>query len=328
MSCWVGATQKNSRRCLRTAGRAITPTHFSAASGFGTTSKNRRNSKNMATTTQPVTKQRLTERPAWKQLEDHCQKTRAVHLRDLFANDGERGLRFTAEATGLFLDYSKNRVTNETIRLLLQLAEESGLRGRLDAMFAGQKINRTEDRAVLHVALRAPRTESIFVDGKDVVPGVHEVLDRMTNFAERIRSGEWKGHTGKRIRNIVNMGIGGSDLGPVMAYEALKAYKDPSLTFRFVSNIDGTDFAEAVGDLDPPEKLFIVSSKTFTTLETMTNATTARAWSVKAFGGDEKSVAKHFVAGSNNAAEVSKFGIDTQTMFGCWDWVGGRYSMD
>ena len=234
----------------------------------------------------------------------------------------------TAEACGLFLDYSKNRITDETMQLLLQLAEESGLRGRIDAMFAGEKINRTEDRAVLHVALRAPRTKSIFVDGKDVVPGVHEVLDRMTHFAERIRSGEWKGHTGKRIRNIVNIGIGGSDLGPVMAYEALKAYKDPALTLRFVSNIDGTDFAEAVADLDPAETLFIVSSKTFTTLETMTNAATARAWSVKAFGGDEKSVAKHFVAVSTNAAEVSKFGIDTANMFGFWDWVGGRYSMD
>jgi glucose-6-phosphate isomerase len=251
-----------------------------------------------------------------------------VHLRDLFANDGERGLRFTAEATGIYLDYSKNRITGETMQLLLQLADESGLRGRIDAMFAGEKINPTEGRAVLHVALRTPRTKSIFVDGKDVVPGVHEVLDRMTRFAERIRSGEWKGHTGKRIRNIVNIGIGGSDLGPVMAYEALKAYKDPSLTLRFVSNIDGTDFAEAVADLDPAETLFIVSSKTFTTLETMTNAATARAWSVKAFGGDEKSVAKHFVAVSTNAAEVSKFGIDTENMFGFWDWVGGRYSMD
>ncbi len=282
----------------------------------------------MATITEPVTKRMLTERPAWKTLEDHCQKMRAVHLRDLFANDGERGPRFTAEATGIYLDYSKNRITGETMRLLLQLAEESGLRGRIDAMFAGEKINRTEDRAVLHVALRAPRTESIFVDGKDVVPGVHEVLGRMTDFAERIRSGTWKGYTGKRIRNIVNIGIGGSDLGPVMAYEALKAYKDPSLTLRFVSNIDGTDFAEAVADLDPAETLFIVSSKTFTTLETMTNAATARAWSVEAFGGDEKAVAKHFVAVSTNAAEVSKFGIDTANMFGFWDWVGGRYSMD
>ena len=253
---------------------------------------------------------------------------RSVHLRDLFGNDGERCPRFTAEATGIYLDYSKNRITGETVRLLLQLAEESGLRERIDAMFAGEKINRTEDRAVLHVALRTPRTESIFVDGKDVVPSVHEVLGRMTDFAERIRSGAWKGYTGKRIRNIVNIGIGGSDLGPVMAYEALKAYKDPSLTLRFVSNIDSTDFAEAVADLDPSETLFIVSSKTFTTLETMTNAATARAWSVDAFGGDEKAVAKHFVAVSTNAAEVSKFGIDTANMFGFWDWVGGRYSMD
>jgi glucose-6-phosphate isomerase len=253
---------------------------------------------------------------------------RPVHLRDLFANDGDRGVRFAAEAAGIYLDYSKNRITGETIRLLLQLAEESRLRGRIDAMFAGEKINLTEDRAVLHVALRAPRTKSIFVDGKDVVPGVHEVLDRMTRFAERIRSGEWSGHTGRRIRNIVNIGIGGSDLGPVMAYEALKDYKDPALTLRFVSNIDGTDFAEAVADLDPAETLFIVSSKTFTTLETMTNAATARAWTVKAFGGDEKSVAKHFVAVSTNATEVSKFGIDTENMFGFWDWVGGRYSMD
>jgi len=251
-----------------------------------------------------------------------------LHLRDLFATDGERGRRFAAEAAGIYLDYSKNRINGETLPLLLKLAEECGLRARIDAMFAGEKINVTEDRAVLHVALRAPRSKSMFVDGKDVVPGVHEVLDRMTHFAERIRGGEWKGHTGKRIRNIVNIGIGGSDLGPVMAYEALKAYKDPSLTLRFVSNIDGTDFAEAVADLDPAETLFIVSSKTFTTLETMTNAASARAWSVKAFGGDEKSVAKHFVAVSTNGAEVSKFGIDTENMFGFWDWVGGRYSMD
>src|SRR5580698_9172115 len=282
----------------------------------------------METLTEPLAARSLTERSAWKALDSHSRKARMLHLRDLFATDPKRGQALTAEACGLFLDYSKNRITNETIRLLLQLAEESGLRGRIDAMFAGQKINRTEDRAVLHVALRAPRTESIFVDGNDVVPGVHEVLDRMTDFAERIRTGKWKGHTGKRIRNIVNSGIGGSDLGPVMAYEALRAYKDPSLTLRFVSNIDGTDFAEAVADLDPAETLFIVSSKTFTTLETMTNAATARAWSVKAFGGDEKSVAKHFVAVSTNAVEVSKFGIDTENMFGFWDWVGGRYSMD
>jgi glucose-6-phosphate isomerase len=282
----------------------------------------------MATSTEPVTAPSLTERPAWKALEGHSEKARALHLRDLFARDAKRGEALTAEACGLYLDYSKNRITDETIQLLLKLAEESGLRGRIDAMFAGEKINRTEGRAVLHVALRAPRAQSIFVDGKDVVPDVHEVLDRMTKFAERIRSGAWKGHTGKRIRNIVNIGIGGSDLGPVMAYEALKAYKDPALTLRFVSNIDGTDFAEAVADLDPAETLFIVSSKTFTTLETMTNAATARAWSVEAFGGDEKSVAKHFVAVSTNAARVSRFGIDTANMFGFWDWVGGRYSMD
>jgi len=282
----------------------------------------------MATITEPVTKRRLTERPAWKGLEAHCQKTRRLHLRDLFAGDAERGLRFTAEDTGIYLDYSKNRITAETMRLLLQLAEESDLRGRIDAMFGGEKINRTEGRAVMHVALRTPHTKSIFVDGNDVVPGVHEILNRMTEFAERIRSGAWKGHTGKRIRNIVNIGIGGSDLGPVMAYEALKAYKDPSLTLRFVSNIDSTDFAEAVADLDPAETLFIVCSKTFTTLETMTNAATARAWSLGAFDGDEKSVAKHFVAVSTNEAEVSKFGIDTANMFGFWDWVGGRYSMD
>jgi glucose-6-phosphate isomerase len=270
----------------------------------------------------------LTERPAWKALEEHCQKARAVHLRDLFAKDGERGQRLTAEAAGIYLDYSKNRITGETLKLLFQLAEESGLRQRIDAMFQGEKINRTENRAVLHVALRAPRGTSIVVDGNNVVPGVHEVLDRMADFSNRVRSGAWIGHTGKRIRNIVNIGIGGSDLGPVMAYEALKAYAERSMTFRFVSNIDGTDFAEAVQDLDPAETLFIVSSKTFTTLETMTNAETARAWSVDGLGGDKKSVARHFVAVSTNASEVSKFGIDTANMFGFWDWVGGRYSMD
>src|SRR5580698_7889141 len=282
----------------------------------------------MATATEPFRAASLTEHYAWKALESHSQEARILHLRDLFSRDPKRGKTLTAEAAGIYLDYSKNRITDETLRLLLQLADESGLRGRIDAMFAGEKINRTEDRAVLHVALRAPRTKSIFVDGKDVVPGVHDVLDRMTRFAERIRSGEWKVHSGKRIRNIVNIGIGGSDLGPVMAYEALKAYKDPVLTLRFVSNIDGTDFVEAVADLDPAETLFIVSSKTFTTLETMTNATTARAWSIREFGGDQKSVAKHFVAVSTSAAEVSKFGIDTANMFGFWDWVGGRYSMD
>jgi glucose-6-phosphate isomerase len=276
----------------------------------------------------PLTNRPLTERPAWKSLEAHRQKARSLHLRDLFEYDGERGRRYTAEAAGIYLDYSKNRITDETVQLLTQLAEESGLRQRIDAMFQGEKINRTENRAVLHVALRAPRGTSIVVDGKNVVPGVHEVLDRMSEFSNSVRSGVWKGHTGKRIRNIVNIGIGGSDLGPVMAYEALKHYSERSMTFRFVSNIDGTDFAEAVSGLDPADTLFIVSSKTFTTLETMTNAHTARAWSLKGLGGDEKSVAKHFVAVSTNAAEVSKFGIDTANMFGFWDWVGGRYSMD
>ncbi len=270
----------------------------------------------------------LTGRPAWKKLKEHFREIREVHLRQLFADDPQRGKRMTADAEGIFLDYSKHRVTGETIKLLLQLAEESGLRGRIDAMFRGDKINSTENRAVLHVALRAPRGASIVVDGHNVVPDVHQVLDRMSDFSNRVRTAAWKGHTGKRIRNIVNIGIGGSDLGPVMAYEALRHYSDRALTFRFVSNIDGTDFAEAVHDLDPSETLFIVSSKTFTTLETMTNAHTARAWLLKGLGGDEKSIAKHFVAVSTNAAEVSKFGIDTANMFGFWDWVGGRYSMD
>ena len=282
----------------------------------------------MAIVVESLTDHRLTERPAWKGLEVHCRKARKLHLRNLFAKDGERGQRLTAEAAGIYLDYSKNRITDETINLLIQLAEESGLRQRIDAMFRGEKINRTEDRAVLHVALRAPRGASIAVDGHNVVPGVHEVLDRMAEFSHRVRSGAWKGHTGKRIRSIVNIGIGGSDLGPVMAYEALKPYTERSMIFRFVSNIDGTDLAEAVRDLDPAETLFIVSSKTFTTLETMNNAATARAWSLQGLGGDERSVAKHFVAVSTNAAEVSKFGIDTANMFGFWDWVGGRYSMD
>jgi glucose-6-phosphate isomerase len=282
----------------------------------------------MATVVEPRAEPRLTDRNGWKALEVHAQRTRALHLRDLFANDRERGQRLTAEAAGIYLDYSKNRVTDETIRLLIHLAEESGLRQRIDAMFHGEKINRTENRAVLHVALRAPRGASILVDGTNVVPGVHEVLDRMAEFSHRVRSGEWKGHTGKRIRNVVNIGIGGSDLGPVMVYEALKSYSERTMTFRFVSNIDGTDFAEAVHDLDPAETLFIVSSKTFTTLETMTNAQTARAWSLNGLGGDGKAVARHFVAVSTNAAEVSKFGIDTSNMFGFWDWVGGRYSMD
>jgi glucose-6-phosphate isomerase len=233
----------------------------------------------------------------------------------------------TAEAEGIFLDYSKNRVTDETLKLLVQLAEQAGLRERTEAMFTGEKINITEDRAVLHVALRAPKTESIKVDGEDVVPEVHKVLDKMSRFADRVRSGEWKGHTGKRIKNVVNIGIGGSDLGPVMAYEALKDYSQRDMVFRFVSNVDGTDFAEAVQDLDAEETLFLVASKTFTTLETMTNAHTARDWSLKKLG-DEKAVAKHFVAISTNAKEVAKFGIDTENMFGFWDWVGGRYSMD
>ncbi|MFZ0591656.1 MAG: glucose-6-phosphate isomerase [Bryobacteraceae bacterium] len=282
----------------------------------------------METVLEPLATRPLTERPAWKNLEIHFREIRELHLRQLFAGDPERGKRMTAEAEGIYLDYSKNRITDQTIKLLLQLAEESGLRARIDAMFRGDKINTTENRAVLHIALRAPRGTSIVVDGHNVVPDVHSVLDKMADFSNRVRSGTWKGHTGKRIRNVVNIGIGGSDLGPVMAYEALKHYSERAMTFRFVSNVDGTDFAEAVRDLDPSETLFIVSSKTFTTLETMTNAHTARDWSLKGLGGDEKSVAKHFVAVSTNAAEVSKFGIDTANMFEFWDWVGGRYSMD
>jgi glucose-6-phosphate isomerase len=284
----------------------------------------------MATQIQPLIKRSATatRRAAWSALTAHYKTVSKLHLRQLFADDPKRGQRLAVEAVGLYLDYSKNRVTDETIRLLLQLAEESDLRARIDAMFSGEKINITEKRAVLHVALRAPRGASILVDGKNVVPEVHAVLDRMTDFSARVRSGGWKGHTGKRIYNIVNIGIGGSDLGPVMAYEALKHYSDRALRFRFVSNIDGTDFAEAVRDFDPAETLFIVSSKTFTTLETMTNARTARAWSLAGLGGDEASVAKHFVAVSTNAAEVAKFGIDTANMFEFWDWVGGRYSMD
>jgi glucose-6-phosphate isomerase len=270
----------------------------------------------------------LTKRKAWKALQAHYKTVRGMHLRTLFADDPARGERFAVEAAGIFLDYSKNRVTDETVKLLVQLAGESGLRPRIDAMFHGEKINVTEKRAVLHVALRAPKGTSIVVDGEDVVPQVQAVLDRMADFAKRVRSGEWKGHTGKRIRNVINIGIGGSDLGPVMAYEALKYYSDRALTFRFVSNVDGTDFAEAVRNLDPAETLFIVSSKTFTTLETMTNAHSARAWSLAGLGGDEKSIARHFAAVSTNAAEVARFGIDTANMFGFWDWVGGRYSMD
>jgi glucose-6-phosphate isomerase len=270
----------------------------------------------------------LTERPAWKALEAHQRTMRDMHLRTLFANDPTRGERMTAEAAGVVLDYSKHRVTDETLGLLLRLAEDRGLRARIDAMFRGEKINVTEKRAVLHVALRAPRGASIVVDGENVVPEVHAVLDRMTDFANRVRSGAWTGHTGKRIRNVVNVGIGGSDLGPVMAYEALRHYSERAMTFRFVSNVDGTDFVEATRDLDPAETLFVISSKTFTTLETMTNAASARAWALAGLGGDAKAVARHFVAVSTNAAKVAEFGIDTANMFGFWDWVGGRYSMD
>src|SRR5947199_6531889 len=266
--------------------------------------------------------------PAWKALAEHSKEIEKLHLRELFANDSTRGEKLTAEGAGLFLDYSKNRVTETTLNLLQQLAEECDLRARIDAMFGGEKINTTEKRAVLHVALRAPKNATILVDGKNVVPAVHDVLDKMATFSNRIRSGEWVGHTGKRIRNIINIGIGGSDLGPVMAYEAVRHYTDRNLNFRFVSNIDGTDFVEATRDLDPAETLFIVSSKTFTTLETMTNAQTAREWSLKGLDGDPKAVAKHFVAVSTNAEKVSAFGIDTENMFGFWDWVGGRYSMD
>ncbi len=269
----------------------------------------------------------LTQRPAWKALEEHYQQTSGLHLRTLFAEDTGRGERFAAEAAGIYLDYSKNRVTDETIRLLLELAASSGLRERIDAMFRGEKINVTENRAVLHVALRAPRDESIVVDGENVVPQVHAVLDKMTDFSNRVRSGEWKGYTGKRMRNIINIGIGGSDLGPHMAYDALQYYSDRYLTVRFVSNVDGNEFVEATRDLDPAETLFIVSSKTFTTLETLTNARSAREWCVRALGS-EQAVAKHFVAVSTNAKEVEKFGIDTANMFEFWDWVGGRYSYD
>jgi len=270
----------------------------------------------------------LTKRKSWKALQAHYRNIRGTNLRTLFAADPKRGERMTAEAAGIFLDYSKNRVTDETINLLVQLADESGLRPRIAAMFRGEKINVTENRAVLHVGLRAPKEASIVVDSTNVVPAVHGVLDKMAAFSSRIRSGEWKGHTGKPMRNIVNIGIGGSDLGPVMAYEALKPYSDRALTFRFVSNVDSTDFAEAVVDLNPQETLFIVSSKTFTTLETMTNAHSARAWLLAGLGGDEKSIARHFAAVSTNSAEVARFGIDTANMFGFWDWVGGRYSMD
>jgi glucose-6-phosphate isomerase len=271
---------------------------------------------------------RLSERQAWNALTAHHEKVRELHLRKLFADDPARGERLTVEALGLYFDYSKNRITDETLKLLLQLAKECSLGARIEALFRGEKINITEDRAVLHVALRAPRGASIAVDGENVIPRVHAVLDKMADFSNRVRGGAWKGHTGRRIRNVVNIGIGGSDLGPVMAYEALKHYSDRALTFRFVSNVDGTDFVEATWDLDPAETLFIVSSKTFTTVETMTNAQSARAWLLRALGDDIKAVARHFVAVSTNAQKVSEFGIDTANMFEFWDWVGGRYSMD
>jgi glucose-6-phosphate isomerase len=272
--------------------------------------------------------QPLTGRSAWQALGQHFTKTKTLHLRDLFAQDPKRGERMTVQAAGLFLDYSKNRVTDETLKLLLQLAKEAGLREHIDAMFKGEKINITENRAVLHVALRAPRSAKIMVDGENVVPKVHAELKKMAVLSDRVRSGAWKGHTGKRIRTVVNIGIGGSDLGPVMAYEALKHYSDRRLDFRFVSNVDGIDFVEATHDLNPAETLFIVSSKTFTTLETMTNAQSAREWLLKGLGGAQKAIAKHFVAVSTNAEKVAAFGIDTANMVGFWDWVGGRYSMD
>jgi glucose-6-phosphate isomerase len=269
----------------------------------------------------------LTHLPAWQALNAHYQKIKHVHLRQLFSEDPRRGERFSVEGAGIYFDYSKNRITEETIRLLLQLAEECGLRQRIVAMFRGEKINVTEKRAALHVALRMSRDQTIFVDGENVVPGVHEVLDRMADFADRVRTGQWKGYTGKRIANVINIGIGGSDLGPVMAYEALRYYSQRDMTFRFISNVDGTDFAEVVRDLNAEETLFVVSSKTFTTQETMTNAQTARRWTVRSLA-DDRSVARHFVAVSTNADEVAKFGIDSANMFGFWDWVGGRYSLD
>ena len=277
----------------------------------------------MTTTIQPLTK-----RKSWNALTTHFGKVRELHLRELFAQDPKRGERMTLEAAGLYLDYSKNRITDETLKLLFELATESGLRDRINAMFRGDKINITEKRAVQHVALRAPAEAVISVDGENVVPQVHEVLNRMADFSNRVRNGTWKGRTGKRIRNVINIGIGGSDLGPVMAYEALRHYTERSMTFRFVSNVDGIDMVEATRDLDPAETLFIVSSKTFTTLETITNAKSARDWLLQGLGEDTKAVASHFVAVSTNAEKVSEFGIDTATMFGFWDWVGGRYSMD
>jgi glucose-6-phosphate isomerase len=292
------------------------------------TASGQRNRTSDPTGTQSVKVPPLRSRPAWALLEKHYQKLKGVHLRQLFADDRDRGERLAFEAAGVYLDYSKNRITDETLQLLLRLAQESGLRDHIDAMFRGDKINVSENRAVLHVALRAPRGATILHDGRNVVPDVHDVLDRMADFSKRVRRGDWKGQTGKRIRNVINIGIGGSDLGPVMAYEALKHYSDRAMTFRFVSNVDGTDFAEAVHDLDPVETLFIVSSKTFTTLETMTNARTAREWLLGGMKGEVGAIAKHFVAVSTNAKEVAKFGIDTANMFGFWDWVGGRYSMD
>ncbi len=277
--------------------------------------------------TAPAPKTPLGKLSAWNDLKQHAEELRGKHLRELFASDAARGEKFRVEAEGIYLDYAKNRITDKTMQLLLELAAQSGLRERIDAMFRGEKINITEDRAVLHVALRAPKSASIKVDGEDVVPEVHTVLDRMSAFADRLRSGEWKGHTGKPIKNVINIGIGGSDLGPVMAYEALRHYSRRDMNFRFVSNVDGTDFAEATHDLSADETLFIVSSKTFTTLETMTNAQTARKWALESLK-DESAIARHFVAVSTNAAEVTKFGIDTANMFGFWDWVGGRYSMD
>jgi glucose-6-phosphate isomerase len=288
----------------------------------------RQSSDHNVTSSKNMPIQPLTKSKAWKSLATHSREIKKLHLRQLFAQDTKRGERFTAEAAGLFLDYSKNRITDKTLELLLQLAAESGLRGKIDAMFGGEKINVTENRAVLHVALRAPESATILVDGKNVVPDVHAVLDKMADFSNRVRSGEWKGFSGKRIRNIINIGIGGSDLGPVMAYEALRHYTERGMTFRFVSNVDGIDLLEATRDLDPAETLFVVSSKTFTTLETMTNAQSARDWLLNGLGGDVKAVAKHFVAVSTNAEKVSAFGIDTANMFGFWDWVGGRYSMD
>jgi glucose-6-phosphate isomerase len=266
--------------------------------------------------------------PAWTSLQSHYEKVKGLHLRQLFAEDPKRGERLAVEGAGVYLDYSKNRITDETLTLLIQLAGEAGLRERIEAMFRGDRINVSENRSVLHVALRAPRGASILHDGRNVVPEVHAVLDKMSDFANRVRGGAWKGHTGRRIRNVINIGIGGSDLGPVMAYEALRHYSDCAMTFRFVSNVDGADFAETVRDLDPVETLFIVSSKTFTTLETMTNAQSARGWLLAGMKGDESAVARHFVAVSTNAKEVAKFGIDTDNMFGFWDWVGGRYSID